>query len=234
VVERRYRIMERRMSYPELEPLSEDMFLNTERRCPVVLLQDTSASMLRSIQLVNMGLQDLKSDLQSDHLAAQRVEIAIVTFGPVTLAQDFVTVDQWVPPKLRAAGSTPLGGAIQFALQELKLRKRAYREAGIPYYRPWIWLVTDGAPTDDWQTPLAELREEVKRGGVEVFTIGTDNADFDVLKTISAPRAPVRLREARYREMFVWLSQSLKPVSRSEPNSNIALPEPSGWGEITT
>jgi uncharacterized protein YegL len=222
------------VDYPEIEPLSEEMFLNTERRCPVVLLQDTSSSMSASIEQVNLGLQDLKEDLQGDPLASQRVEIAIVTFGPVLLAQDFVTVDQWLPPRLRAAGTTPLGGALRFAMSELRARKNAYREAGIPYYRPWIWLVTDGAPTDDWQGALDEVHAETHRGGIELFTIGTDNADFGVLRQISSQRPPVRLREAKYREMFVWLSQSLKPVSRAEPHTAVALPEPTGWGEIRT
>jgi uncharacterized protein YegL len=222
------------LDFPELEPLGEDMFLNTERRCPVVLLLDTSSSMHPNIELVNMGLQDLRADLQSDRLAAQRVEIAIITFGPVTLAQDFVTVDQWLPPRLRASGNTPLGGALRTALKELRSRKAAYREAGIPYYRPWIWLVTDGAPTDNWQDALREVQAEIIRGGIEMFTIGTDNADFSVLAAISHPRPPVRLRQARYREMFVWLSQSLKPVSKAEPDTDLALPETSGWGEIRT
>lgn len=220
--------------YPELEPIGEDMFLNTERRCPVVLLQDTSSSMLPAIDDVNQGLKDLRSDLLSDALASQRVEIAIITFGPVILAQDFVTVDQWVPPRLSASGSTPLGAALSFALQQVKMRKRAYREAGIPYYRPWLWLVTDGAPTDNWAGAVAEVQDEIRRGGLEMFTIGTRNADFSVLRDISHPRKPVKLNEAKYREMFVWLSQSLKPVSRSEPGSDLQLDPPSSWGEITS
>lgn len=220
------------MNYPELEPLAEDMFLNTERRCPVVLLQDTSSSMRGHIDQVNMGLQDLKSDLQSDRLASQRVEVAIITFGPVTLAQDFVTVDQWLPPRLTTSGNTPMGEALRFAIMQLRARKGAYREAGIPYYRPWIWLVTDGAPTDDWRSALNLVHAEVTRGGLEMFTIGTDNADFNVLREISHPRPPVLLRQARYREMFVWLSQSLKPVSKSEPNTDLELAPPTSWGEI--
>ncbi|MBV6457908.1 MAG: hypothetical protein HONBIEJF_01028 [Fimbriimonadaceae bacterium] len=219
------------MNVPELEPLGDDMFLNTERRCPVVLLLDTSSSMRGSIDLVNVGLRDLKTDLHSDPLASQRVEIAIVTFGPVFLAQDFVTVDRWIPPRLAAAGNTPMGEALEFALEQLRHRKRAYREAGLPYYRPWIWLVTDGLPTDSWQRAAEEAQAEVQNGGLEVFTIGTDKADFSVLRQISKPRKPVRLREARYREMFVWLSQSLKPVSRALPGSPLQLDPTENWGD---
>ncbi len=220
--------------FPELEPLGEDMFLNAERRCPVVLLQDTSGSMKGDIARVNEGLRLLRDDLMSDRLASQRVEIAIVSFGPVELIQDFVTVDRWVPPRLGADGPTPMGEAMRFALQQIRLRKRAYREAGIPYYRPWIWLVTDGEPTDQWQDARNEIQDEVKAGGLEMFTIGTDSANMDVLRAISAPRPPVMLREAKYREMFVWLSQSLKPVSKAAPGSELKLSPPSAWGDIVT
>lgn len=222
------------MSFPELEPLREDMFLNTERRCPVVLLQDTSTSMISNIGQVNEGLQLLRSDLLSDRLAAQRVEIAVITFGPVRLIQDFVTVDRWIPPRLHAEGPTPMGEALKFAVKQVKARKRAYREAGIPYYRPWIWLVTDGQPTDDLQTGLEDVQTEIRHGGIEMFTIGTQNANFEVLRRVGHPRPPVQLDEAKYREMFVWLSQSLKPVSTSEPGSHLELTSPSAWGEIQT
>lgn len=222
------------MDFPELEPLGEDMFLNTERRCPVVLLQDTSSSMEPNIAKVNQGLQSLHADLAQDDLASQRVEVAVITFGPVRLVQDFVTIDQWLPPRLHASGGTPMGEAMRFAIQQLRLRKRAYREAGIAYYRPWIWLVTDGAPTDKWQDAADDVQAEVRGGGVEMFTIGTDNADMEVLRQVSYPRPPVMLREARYREMFVWLSQSLKPVSRANPNAALDLPPPTAWGEVRT
>jgi uncharacterized protein YegL len=222
------------MSSPIFEPFGEDMFLNTERRCPVILCLDTSSSMTPHIGIVNQGLRALKADLQTDILASQRVEIAIVTFGPVQLVQDFVTVDHWVPPTLHPQGNTPLGEALIQSIQQITIRKRAYREAGVPYYRPWLWLVTDGAPTDNWQKGLSVAQAEIQRGGLELFTIGTDGADFSILRTISSPRQPVRLREAKYREMFVWLSQSLKPVSKSDPGSKLQLPDPREWGEITS
>jgi uncharacterized protein YegL len=94
--------------------------------------------------------------------------------------------------------------------------------------------VTDGAPTDKWQDALDDVQAEVKSGGIELFTIGTDNADLEVLRRISYPRPPVFLREAKYREMFVWLSQSLKPVSRANPNAMLDLPPPTSWGEVRT
>ncbi len=222
------------MDYPELEPLGEDMFLNTERRCPVVLLQDTSSSMEPNIAKVNEGLQSLHADLLLDDLASQRVEIAVITFGPVRLVQDFVTVDQWLPPRLHASGGTPMGEAMRFAIQQLRMRKRAYREAGIAYYRPWIWLVTDGAPTDRWHDSLDDVQAEITVGPNSTAPVATDKPDLDVLRRVSHPVHTVMLREAKYWEMFVWLSQSLKPVSRANPHAMLDLPPPTEWGEVHT
>lgn len=190
--------------------------------------------MTLSIEEVNKGLQLLRADLLNDRLASQRVEIAVVTFGPVRLIQDFVTVDRWLPPRLQASGPTPMGEALRFAVDQIKIRKRAYQEAGIPYYRPWIWLVTDGQPTDNWRDALESVQPEIKGGRVEMFTIGTDDANFEVLREISYPRPPVHLKKAHYQEMFVWLSQSLRPVSRSHPGADLQLPSPSSWGEVVT
>src|SRR6476661_473753 len=92
---------------------------NPDPRCPCVLLLDVSASM------------------QGDTIAARRVEIAIVSFGSgAELTQDFVTVDQFVPPELTARGQTFLGAGIEMALNALEQRKAAYRNSGVAYYRP--------------------------------------------------------------------------------------------------
>ena len=133
-----------------------DFATNQEPRCPVVLLLDNSGSMDgQPIQQLNQGVAVLKQSLDQDPLAKLRVEVAIVSFGPVRTCQDFVTIDQFVPPQLKAEELTPMGEAINYALDLLENRKTDYRNNGIPYYRPWVFLITDGSPTDTWQ-PAAQ------------------------------------------------------------------------------
>ena len=70
------------------------------------------------IDLLNEGLRTLKETLAADSLASKRAEIAIVTFGGiVTVAQDFVTAENFHPPHLKATGGTPMGQAISTGVQ---------------------------------------------------------------------------------------------------------------------
>jgi len=134
---------------------------NPENRCPVILLVDTSRSMGgRPLQELIEGLRIFKEEVQQDTQAALSVEVAIVQFGKsVDLVQDFVTIDDFDPPKLTADGMTPMGTAIEFALDLLEKRKATYRVNGVQYYRPWIFMITDGAPTDPWVNAARRLQE---------------------------------------------------------------------------
>ena len=76
---------------------------NPEPRCPVILLCDTSGSMSGApINALNSGLAAFKEDVYRDEIASLRVEVALVTFDPVRLAQEFVTIDNFIPPQLKA------------------------------------------------------------------------------------------------------------------------------------
>src|SRR5687768_6330927 len=87
---------------------------NPENRCPCLLLLDTSGSMAgRPIDELNAGLVQFKDELAADAMAAKRVEVAIVTFGPVQTVTEFVGANDFYPPTLSTTGDTPMGAAIE-------------------------------------------------------------------------------------------------------------------------
>ncbi|HTU67756.1 MAG TPA: VWA domain-containing protein [Steroidobacteraceae bacterium] len=205
---------------------------NPEPRCACLLLLDTSGSMKGTkIQQLNRGLDEFAQQLRADSMAAKRVEVAVVTFGPVEVTQPFVTADSFVAPDLRADGGTPMGEAIVRATQLVADRKRAYRDNGIGYYRPWIFMISDGEPTDDITAAAKKIRDGEAKKSFMFYAVGVENADIATLAKV-AVRKPLRLKGLKFGQLFVWLSDSLSSVSRSQPGDATELSNPAapdGW-----
>lgn len=206
---------------------------NPDPRCPLILLLDTSGSMQGNpIHELNQGLKVLKNELVEDDLAARRVELLVITFGfdGVVIHGDWAEVRYWEPPELRAGGSTPLGQATHIAMDKLQERKKLFRAVGIEYYRPWVFLISDGAPTDEWESAARRARAMEDENALAFFSIGVTGADFATLQAFSR-RQPQRLAGLRFKELFRWLSASLKGVSRSRVGHQVELP-PLDWSAV--
>jgi uncharacterized protein YegL len=224
--------MDEYISFEQI-PFGSDNFAdNPEPRCPCVLLLDTSGSMGGlPIEQLNKGVWTFKQELMHDALATKRVEVAIVTFGPVTVEADFHTVPNFHPRELETTGDTPMGAAINKGIEMVARRKQEYKENGISYYKPWIILITDGAPTDEWTRAAMNVRDGEQAKQFAFFAIGVEGASMDVLKQISV-RVPLKLKGLMFREFFMWLSASMKMVSSKNPGSAINLLPPGGWSEL--
>src|SRR6185437_10505977 len=223
--------MDEYISFEQLPFGADDFADNPESRCPCMLLLDTSGSMGgEPICQLNEGINTLKMELEIDPLAAKRVEVAMVTFGPVSYESDFQTVDNFFPKQLIANGDTPIGAAIRLGIDLVNKRKQLYKERGVGYYKPWIILITDGAPTDAWSHAAQLIKDGERENRFAFFAIGVEGANFDVLRQLSV-RQPLKLRGLAFREFFLWLSGSLKTVSSKNPGENNKLLPPTGWAD---
>lgn len=224
--------MDEYISFEQI-PFGTDNFAdNPEPRCPCVLLLDTSGSMggLPIAQL-NEGVKTFRSELLQDPLATKRVEVAMITFGPVTVQTGFHTVPNFHPKELETTGDTPIGAAINMGIDMLTARKKEYRSSGIAYYKPWVILITDGAPTDEWAAAAARVREGEASKSFAFFAIGVEGANMEVLQQLSV-RTPLKLKGLAFREFFMWLSASMKMVSAKSPGNAVNLLPPGGWAEL--
>ena len=207
---------------------------NADPRCACVLVLDTSSSMAgAAIEQLNAGLAQFIKEVSKDKTARTRVEVAIVTFGPAQVVQVFAPIDHIRAPKLVANNNTPMGSALNLAIDCLQDRKALYRSNGMPYYRPWIFLITDGAPTDGdaWQHAAQRIKAEEERKGISFFAVGVEGADMQVLNSIGMNPA-IKLKGYSFAEMFKWLSASLERVSISQPTDEVKLPPADSWGQI--
>lgn len=209
---------------------------NPEPRCACVLLLDTSGSMSgESISALNAGLQQFATEMREDRLAAKRVDVCVVTFGDrVDVVAEFGSAQDFYPQPLKAKGATLMGEGIGVGLDLLAARQTEYRTNGIVPYRPWIFMITDGAPTDSWARAATRIREGEARKSFSFYAVGVDGADMDTLAQISV-NEPVRLRGLAFTDMFRWLSSSLSAVSRSSVGQQVTLANPAGpagWASI--
>jgi uncharacterized protein YegL len=211
---------------------------NTSQRLPCILLLDSSGSMSgKPIDELNAGLHILEEDLKKDDVASQRVQLLVITFGgdgEVKILSDWTDAMAFSAPSLLANGVTPMGDAVRLALTKLEEQKAKYRANGIAYNRPWIFLITDGEPTDtDWEQAADQCRAAEQAGKLTLFGIGTGpDADIEKLQRFST-RKPVCLQGLKFRELFLWLSASTKTGSKAAQGTSVQLPPPSDWMQVS-
>lgn len=226
------------MNTPKENAVNEshnDLIDNPTPRCPVALVLDTSGSMSgQPIEQLNAGIQLFIDEVKRDDLARWSVDLAVYTAGgSADRIQSFIGVEQIVGfAPLDAGGGTPLGPATRMALDDLEARKKSYRDAGVPYYQPWLVLVSDGAPDYGWQDAAQRASRLSAQRKLVSLPIGVQGADLDVLSQFSSKPA-VALDGLKFRELFQWLSASMARVSAStSSDASVQLPSMDSWGNI--
>ncbi|MCL1867262.1 MAG: VWA domain-containing protein [Oscillospiraceae bacterium] len=197
----------------------------SERHVACVFLLDVSGSMNMkdAIGKLNQGLKGFSEHMKTDPRTADVVDAAVVTYGgDVRIVQNFVPVSQMEVPTLLAYGASPLGEALKLGLEMVDKRKEVYSLAGTPYYRPWIFCITDGTPTDDWESAALNLKRAEDNKKVLGYCVCVENdANFskkEIFQIFNHSRI-LSLDNLDFTGLFEFVSNSLAAVSRSNPNS---------------
>lgn len=211
-----------------------DLIDNPTPRCPCLLVLDTSGSMSGApIQQLNAGVKQFIRALQDDDTAKHSVEVAIMVAGEmVEEVMPFTTashIEQTIT--FEACGLTPLGEAVSRGLDMLEQRKAEYQQTGTSYYQPWLVVISDGAPTDDWLPAAARAKSLADNRKLISLPVGVDSADMDILGEFSN-RPALKLNGLKFAQFFQWLSASMSRVSNLNVGDQVGLPPVDGWAAI--
>lgn len=208
---------------------------NANERTPCVLVLDCSGSMRgEPIDQLNAGLKALERELKDDIDASSRVQLLVIkAFGKdeCEVSSDWVDAMNFSAPTMVANGLTPLGKAMALALQKIEEQKCLYDSCGITSKRPWIFLISDGEPTDyDWEIIAKKCILAQQNKKVVVHAVGTKEANLEKLAKFST-MSPKRLSGLRFTEFFLWLSRSVSCLSKADPSALDQLDDVSDWNE---
>jgi len=214
---------------------NDDLIKNPTPRCACVLVLDTSGSMSgQPINELNEGLLRFIEEVKGDELAQYSVEIGVITAGPDVKQQMPLIPAHLIENvnTLFASGGTPLGEAVNEALDMLEVRKNEYKAKGVPYYQPWLVIISDGEPTDSWLNAASKAHGMANNKKLVVMPIGVSGADLNKLSQFSN-RPAKALAGLKFREFFQWLSASMARVSSSaSTSSQVNLPPTGSWDSI--
>ena len=215
------------------DPLPITNFGECHAAC--VLLVDTSGSMSGTpISELNKGLIEFGDALQNDSLAQGRAEFCVISFNSsVQTEMSFRPATDYEAPTLSASGLTSMNEAIEAGLDALEARKADYRANGVNYYRPWLFLMTAGAPTDIERENAAKvhLQNAIKNKKVVYIPVSigsnTDIAQLQSYYPVDATARPVLHTSAdQLKEVFLWLVHCLPCTRRDTATSGDILQLP--------
>jgi len=192
----------------------------SEHHMALVFLLDTSGSMGGApINALNEGLNRFRAEVCQSSQTRDILDVAIIDFNSsYRIAQDFVPVEYMDEVNLSATGTTKMSPAIREALEMVNERSRFYRRSGTEPYKPWIILISDGAPDadDDITIVAQEIREMEAAGKVSFRSLGVQGYDAKTLHTLCDGKV-MKLEGTDFTSFFDWVNKSMRSVSQSSP-----------------
>jgi len=180
------------------------------RRLPVYLLIDTSTSMMHEpIEAVNNGLQGLVSELRQDPQALETAFISLITFD--SEVKQVIPLTELVHlqiPTLVAHGMTNMGEALSVVAEKIEIEVKQQTPDSKGDWKPYIYIMTDGIPTDDLQVGIDRLNK-IKNKMIVACAVG-QNADEFMLKLITDAVVKLEIADAASIAAYLkWVSQSI-------------------------
>ncbi len=159
--------------------------------CSVMLVLDTSHSMW------GQGLADLQLSLKAFFrtIARENFPNAQIHIAAVSMGDNFGMLEEFTPfadstlpgMKIRPKGSTPLGAALDLALDKIEAQSTHWKNAGISQVTPQLVILSDGKSSDDFSAALQRLRQMIGQNKIFSRAIALGKSpDMGVLSQIAS------------------------------------------------
>jgi uncharacterized protein YegL len=191
---------------------------------PIYFVADESGSMGPHIGELNHGLLSLQAALQRESMSASKVRFSVIGFSAEAFTYlepaDLRTAPQL--PELTAQGSTSYCAAFAAIGDRISVDMPRLKGHGFSVYRPTVFFLTDGVPTDreDWRAVRARLLDRPDAPNILSFGIG--NADPAIVKEI-ATRQDFAFVAERGTDTGVAVSEFVTSLTQSVISSGNAV-----------
>ncbi|MDP2829807.1 MAG: TerY-C metal binding domain-containing protein [Sulfuricellaceae bacterium] len=188
------------------------------RRLPIYFVLDVSESMAGdNIRQLNQGLESLVKTLRTDPHALETVFLSVIVFaGKTRTLTPLVELSSFYPPRLPLGSGTSLGLALEHLMSEIDrtVIKTTADQKGD--WRPVVYLLTDGKPTDQADAAIKKWKEKYSsRASMVAIGIGKF-ASLGILKKLTDDSFILSATsEAEFKKFIDWVSMSMSAQSRS-------------------
>lgn len=181
------------------------------------------------IEAVKNGVQVMISSLRQNPQAIETAFLSVITFDssarqviPLTDLASFQMAD------IKATGTTALGEALKVVSHCIDAEVARTTSETKGDWKPLVFIMTDGIPTDDWQSGLAEFSK--RRTAFTVACAAGSGADTNVLKQITENVVSLDTADTQsISKFFAWVTASIGVSSTRVEDSGKEI---SGMNEL--
>lgn len=154
---------------------------------PFYMVCDESGSMAGTgVDAINSALPDLHHEISTNPSVADKTRFALIGFSTqASVLQPLADLSELTQlPSLSAGGVTSFGAAFTLLKDTIEKDVAALKADGHDVYRPVVFFLSDGNPTDNgWRTALKEL--EAFRYAPKIIAFGISDADAAIITEVA-------------------------------------------------